>query len=200
VESTRTLKKDWVLTQAALDRFLSRLDAASRERAGEKYEILRLKLIKYFEWQNADAPEELADETINRAARKLAEGEVIENLHGYLFGAARHLASERRKRHEREQAALEGLPVETTDSADEEGFISRRRLECCESCLARLSEEKRELIVAYYASDKRSKVDAHKRMADALGISLNSLRIRAHRIRLDLEKCIVECENGRGAK
>ena len=199
MESTRTLKKDWVLTQAAFDRFLSCLDADSRERAGEKYEILRLKLIKYFEWQNADAPEELADETINRAARKLADGEAIQNLHGYLFGAARHLASERRRRHEREQAVLECLPIDTSDPAAEE-VRTWRRLECCETCLARLAEEKRELIVAYYASDKRSKIDEHKRMADALGISLNSLRIRAHRIKLELEKCIVECEKGRGAK
>lgn len=198
MESTRTLKKDWVLTQAAFDRFLSCLDAASRERAGEKYEILRLKLIKYFEWQNADAPEELADETLNRAARKIADGEAIQNLHGYIFGAARHLASERRKRQEREQTALARFS-ELADQSDTEDF-ALRRLECCETCLARLAEEKRDLIVAYYAADKRSKIDCHKRMADSLAITLNSLRIRAHRIKLELEKCIVECENRGAAK
>src|SRR5438132_6489695 len=93
VALSQNLKKDWVLTQDAFDRFLDSLDA-DRERAGEKYELLRLKLIKFFEWHDALEPEELADETVNRVARKIYEGEVIENLNAYIFGAARQLASE----------------------------------------------------------------------------------------------------------
>jgi DNA-directed RNA polymerase specialized sigma24 family protein len=194
VKSTRSLKKDWILTQEAFDSLLARLDA-DRHLAGEKYELLRLKLIKFFEWQDSLAPEELADETINRVSRKIAEGETIQNLNGYIFGAARHLASESRKRMSRAESAREHLTNVGQSNQLDEMFLSR--LECCETCLSRLTEDKHELITAYYAFEKGSKIDAHKRMADAFGISLNSLRIRAHRIKLELERCIVECEKKR---
>lgn len=198
MDSTRKLKKDWILTQEAFDRLLSCLDV-NRERAGEKYELLRLKLIKYFEWQNSAAPEELADETINRVARKISEGEEVQNLNSYFFGTARHLASEKRKKQERAQAAFEQFP-DYLQSLQSNNFATQQQLECCEACLANLTAEKRKLIIAYYASEHSSKIDAHKRLADELGISLNSLRIRAHRIKLELEKCIVECENNGQAK
>lgn len=196
MDSTRKLKKHWVLTQAAFDCLMSCFDA-DRERAGEMYELLRLKLIKYFEWQNLLASEELADETINRVARKIAGGEIIQNLNGYIFGAARHLASERRKEELRAQSTLKYLGDHTQPLQSNDGSI--QQLECCEACLSKLSEEKRKLIIEYYASEKAPKIEEHKRMADALGITLNSLRIRAHRIKLELEKCIVECEKNAAA-
>ena len=147
----RKLKKQWVLTQAAFDRLLVFFDA-DREYAGEKYELLRLKLIKYFEWQDSLTPEELADETINRVARKIIEGEVIQNLNGYVFGTARHLASEQRKDRQRRQIAFKQLPdyLKLLQSED----IIPRRLECCEICLSSLSEKKRELIIAYYSLER----------------------------------------------
>ena len=193
----RKLKKQWVLTQAAFDRLLVFFDA-DREYAGEKYEILRLKLIKYFEWQDSLTPEELADETINRVARKIIEGEVIQNLNGYVFGTARHLASEQRKDQQRRQIAFKQLPdyLKLLQSED----IIPRRLECCEICLSSLSEKKRELIIAYYSLERRAKIGEHQRMADELSISLNSLRLRVHRVKLELEKCIVECENKNGGQ
>jgi len=39
------MKKEWVLTQEAFDRLLGWLDP-DRESAGEKYEAIRLRLIK----------------------------------------------------------------------------------------------------------------------------------------------------------
>jgi hypothetical protein len=55
---------------------LSRLDA-DRERAGLKYEELRLKLISYFYRKQCMASDELADETLNRVARSIVEEEKI---------------------------------------------------------------------------------------------------------------------------
>ena len=185
--STRTLKKDWILTREAFDRFLARLDD-DRERAGEKYEILRLKLLKYFEWRNAAIPEELADETINRIARKLHEGETIQNLNGFIFGIARHLVEEQKKELSSKEAALRELPKTSMARADD------HRLDCCEKCLDCLSESDRDLIINYYSSDKRARIDEHKRTAAKLAISLNSIRLRIYRIKQKLEKCISECE------
>jgi len=43
------------LTAQALDALLALLDS-DRDRAGEKYEEIRLRLTRYFEWAGAQAP------------------------------------------------------------------------------------------------------------------------------------------------
>ena len=48
-------KSEWVLTQAAFDGFLATLDS-DRDKAGEKYEYIRLKLLKYFQCCGSDVP------------------------------------------------------------------------------------------------------------------------------------------------
>jgi DNA-directed RNA polymerase specialized sigma24 family protein len=59
--------------------------------------------------------------------------------------------------------------------------------------LKKLSDESRELIVAYYREQQRAKIKLRKELAERLGIPLNALRIRAHRIRAKLEECVVNC-------
>jgi hypothetical protein len=70
VNDARTTRTKWVLTGEAFKRFLACLDADT-EQAGEKYEAIRQKLVKFFDWRGAHFPEECADETINRVVRKL---------------------------------------------------------------------------------------------------------------------------------
>jgi hypothetical protein len=64
---------------------------------------------------------------------------------------------------------------------------------CLESCTSELSAEDRELIQKYYCHTGRQKIDNRKEMAEKLGIGLNALRIRAHRIRIGLRRCIERC-------
>ena len=59
------MKKGWVLTQELFDTLLDWLDP-DRERAGHRYETIRLRLIKIFTSRGCPEAEELADETINR--------------------------------------------------------------------------------------------------------------------------------------
>ncbi len=56
-----------------------------------------------------------------------------------------------------------------------------------------LPAENRELIIEYYQEEKRAKIDRRKNLAERLGVPLNALRIRAHRIRAKLEECVHEC-------
>src|SRR3989442_16018156 len=76
------------LTADAFTKLLDRL-GADRQRAGEKYEDLRRTLIRFFEWRGAPFPEEHADESFNRVARKLGEGLEIKNIGGYCYQVAR---------------------------------------------------------------------------------------------------------------
>src|SRR5437879_4928244 len=68
-----------------------------------------------------------------------------------------------------------------------------REYECLDSCLERLSPGQRELVLQYYQKDKRAKIEGRQRLAEQLGIAVNALRIRAHRIRSLLQQCLNEC-------
>ena len=58
-----------------LTRLLMRLDS-DPAKAWEQYRSLRCRLVKFFEWNQCTFPEELADEVLDRVARKPAEEEI----------------------------------------------------------------------------------------------------------------------------
>src|SRR5215216_8153127 len=81
-------RRKWALTQEAFDKLLTAL-GEDQESAAEKYLEIRSNLVRFFEWRGCPFPEDHADETINRVARRLFEGEQIENPSGYCMGVAR---------------------------------------------------------------------------------------------------------------
>ena len=178
-----------MLTKQALDKLLECLDS-NRERAGEKYETLRRKLMKFFEWRAcAVVAQDLTDETINRVARLIEEGETVRNLSNYAYGVAHIIHLEHLKKLKREERVRHSIkPV----IEPEDDFETERR-ECLEACLNKLSDGNRDLIVTYYREQRRAKINLRRELADRLGIPLNALRIRAHRIRTQLEECAVNC-------
>jgi RNA polymerase sigma factor (sigma-70 family) len=187
------LKKHWVLSQTSFDKLLSSLDP-DRESAGEKYEILRLKLLKYFEWRRCPSPDVYVDETINRLARRISEGETITDVSSYCYGIARLVMLEVLKRNEKEQAALSRAePVVPEAAWPVPECETDSRLMCFRSCISNLPEDKRRLITDYYYRQKREKIDRRKELADRMGIPLNALRIRVHRTKAKLEQCVSEC-------
>jgi len=66
------VKKHWILSQNAFQQFLDCLDEGA-DSGGEKYLEMRRRLVSYFDRRNCASPDELADETLNRVARKLEE-------------------------------------------------------------------------------------------------------------------------------
>ena len=120
------MNKDWVLTQESFDALLSWLDP-NRDQAGRKYEEIRTRLIKMFTCRGCFAPEDLADETINRVTKRLKdieaefEGEKVR----YFYGVANkvHLEYLRRK-------PVPPPPIPPHDSDDTERLYS-----CLEKCI-----------------------------------------------------------------
>jgi DNA-directed RNA polymerase specialized sigma24 family protein len=183
-------KSEWVLTQAAFDGFLTALDR-DRDKAGVKYEYIRLKLLKYFQWCGSDVPDIDADETINRVTRRIYEGEDVYNLTGYIYGVARLVHAESLKlRHLRQTLDEDSLIELSSTGIDVEGANYQ---ECLERCLGHLSIEDREAITEYYRYKKIEKIECRKRLAARLGISLNTLRVKMHRQRMNLETCVEKC-------
>lgn len=182
-------KSEWVLTQAAFDGFLATLDN-DRDRAGEKYEHIRLKLLKYFQWSGSDVPDIDADETINRVMRKICEGENVYNLPGYIYGVAKLVHAESLKQRNRRRAFDEDSFIELSASNE---LMVENYPECMERCLRSLSDEDREVITEYYRYKKTEKINCRKQLAAKLGISLNTLRVKMHRQRINLEACVQKC-------
>lgn len=158
-----------------------------REQAGKKYEDIRRRLVRIFVHRGCTLAEDLADETINRVLKKVREIRTNFNPSDdpalYFYGVGRNVYREYLKR--RPEPALPP-PDEGTDDETPE-------YECLEKCLGLLSPSNRELILEYYGDEEGTKIDRRKKLAERFGMALNALRIRAHRIRLDLKRCVLEC-------
>ncbi len=182
------------LSREALEKLLEYLDG-DRERASEKYRDLQRKLIALFEWRSCSAPEELADETLNRVARKLEQGLEIKTREPfrYLRGVALNLVKEDYKRAVREREAFEDYRHQQT--RQEAGDESDERKAVLDRCLAELESKERALILNFYQGEKSTRIANRRRQAEELGISRTALRIRAHRLRKLLEKCVKKILN-----
>jgi RNA polymerase sigma factor (sigma-70 family) len=185
--------KDWTLSNHSFELLMSALDE-DRERAGEEYERLRRTLVTFFDWRGCAHPDELADETFNRAARRLEEGELIRNFSDYCHGVARRLVLEAIPAQNKLREAPDDFLHLTEHHVDsDEVALRERRFECFERCLGKLPAEDRDLVISYYQTEQRAKIDNRQAIANSLGISLNNLRVRVHRIRNKLEDCINDC-------
>ena len=185
-----TSRQKWSLTQEAFDKLLASL-APDRGAAGEIYQETRDKLIRFFEWRGCQFPEDHADETINRVAKRVSEGEQISKLAHYFYGVARLLLLEIQKARARELHAFDNLPAAAIDSDNSGGA----RLDCLRTCLDAISSDQRELIISYYQGEKTIKIKNRQKLSKTLQVSLNTLRMRALRLRDSLETCVENCLN-----
>lgn len=179
------MKVDLNLTQEQFNELLAWLDP-DPGRAGERYEAIRRRLITIFLNRGCDEAEDLADETINRVAKKAAvlKETYVGEPAPYFYGVAKKLFMEHLRRCSRRPQAP---PPEPSRSEIEP------HLKCLDECLAKLRPESRQLILRYYEERKQAKITAHKEMGETLGLSAGALRARVHRIRAKLEKCVLEC-------
>lgn len=158
-----------------------------RDKAGQKYEVIRAGLIRIFVSKGFSDAEDLADEAINRVMKRLPEirdtyvGEPVR----YFHGVARFIVREMIRRKE--------VTVEVVPVFSGENEVHSDEYDCLLKCLRFLPADKRELILDYYIYDGRDKIVQHRRMASELGITEGALRGRAHQVRGNLEKCIQQC-------
>lgn len=192
------------LTPIAFTLFLSQFDA-DPEKAGAIYNTLHFKLQKYFNNQdrgryNTDHAK-MADQTINRVARKLAKGIAIEkNIFAFVHGTARLVW-------------LEFLPkpdfvIDPADAPDRAApefveEIEDERMACLRSCLVGMTKDdnERRVLLDYYGAepDEKNK-ERRKSIAERLGITMGNLKTKMSRLRDKLEKCVAECVRKQKAK
>ena len=173
------------LSATAFDAFLRTLDA-DRDRAGEAFEALRERVTGLLEWWGTSRATDLADETLDRVARKIEEGARIAegSLGAYVRGVARMVFYESKRDRTNQLHAPETL-VESQSEDVEPAML------CLDDCLSTLQEDDRKLVLRYYDNGKRA--DVRQQLATENGMSMTALRIRTHRLRQRLEECVRTC-------
>jgi RNA polymerase sigma factor (sigma-70 family) len=180
--------KKSTINKKQFEKFLKLLDD-DRDTAGKKYESIRIRIIKMLLGRGCPIAEELADESLDRVIRKvdqIADAQ-IDNWMSYCYGVAKHVFHEYLRK-----PKGEALP-ETIVQVEKDLTKTELDHQCLTECLNKLSPEQRELIMAYYVGEKRAKIEKRKALEQKLGISNESLRIRAFRIRKVLHDCILNC-------
>lgn len=140
---------------------------------------------------------------MDRAARRIVEGVHIHerSFSAYFYGVARNVFHEHLRSPDRNQSPIEVLSPHQHPSEDPAELSRRRseyaelerRLACLESCIEQLAPEARGMMLTYYQGKERVRINNRKLLAEALGVPMNGLRLRVHRLREKLEGCLVDC-------
>src|SRR5262249_7458722 len=169
---------------------------------GQNYLKMRERLVAYFDRKNCGMPDELADETLNRVARRLEEDGSIQSetaarewytVGGFVF--QEYLRKSDRATQAHEEIWRESRAV--TNQPNEAGEVKEQMLSCLERCTDKLEQVNRGIILQYYIGKERIKIENRRALAAKLGITPNALSIRACRIREKLEACVKECVSTR---
>lgn len=193
------MSKERLITKEQFDELLSWLDS-DRARAGVKYETIRHSLIRIFTWRGIAEAEDMADEVINRVTHNVfkVRPDYVGDPALYFYSVGNNLVMEqwRKKTLHVPLTEADGQLSPPDPSTQEEQVDDyEREHECLSLCIQQLEPEKRALILAYYEKEKQAKIDHRKVLAEQEKIDLNALRVRVHRIRAQLEKCIRHCLN-----
>jgi len=166
-------------SKEAFDKLLRWLDP-DRDKAGEKYERIRFRLIRILAAKGCYDAEDLADQTINIVASKIDW--LLENYEGdptlYFYAVGKKIFLEYLKKKPR-PVTLPPAP----DSSEIEHVSN-----CLDRCLEELPTQERQLALRYQEGEKRERSTNRKRLADELGISVNALRIKMYHIHSKLRE------------
>jgi DNA-directed RNA polymerase specialized sigma24 family protein len=174
------------LTREKFKDLLNWLNSDS-EVAGKVYTDIQNGLIGMFAARGFSDPESLADDVINRVADRLptiGPGYQGKPVH-YFRGVARNVAFEAGRRKEIATDTLPEYPTKEIEVTDE--------YNCLLKCLQFLPAHERDFILDYHVYDGADKIASHEVMAKEKGVSVGTLRVQAHRLRVRLEKCVLEC-------
>ena len=168
------------------DALLDWLDP-DREKAGQRYEVIRAGLIRVFVSKGLSDAEYYTDEAIDRVVKRLPEiqANYVGNPARYFHGVARNIILEAGRRREvaTDELPQRLIPVEVRSDTSE----------CLSKCLKELPADKKEFILDYHLYQGHAKIEHHREMAVELSISEGALRTRAHHLRVSLEKCVLKC-------
>lgn len=164
-------------------RFLNAL-SPDPEEASNHYTHLHAKLVGFFSMKGVSDPVRDADETIDRAALKMAGGVVVPDVDKYCFGIARNVARESLRRDHRESAAFLKSIANPISSSDEQ---VKRIDNLLQPCFEQLTVEEQQLLQEYCRDIRGRARSVHRRqLAENMNTTVLALRMRVTRLRTKL--------------
>ncbi len=150
-----------------------------RDKAGEKYEKIRLRLIRVFACRGCCEAEDLSDETINVVLSKIdwLTANYVGDPALYFYGVAKRIHSKPKP--------LPNIPPPEPEPPELEQVCSY-----LDDCLDILASAERDLVLRYHQGDKQDKIRNRKKLAEELKISRNALRIKVCHIHARLRECV----------
>ena len=154
---------------------------------GRRYLRLHQKLEGFFRTRGVADPAAAADETLDRAGRRIAEGTDVPNVDSFCLGIARFIIKEGWRLNTRESTAflqfLEQHEQATAEQIDRFSFMKM--------CFEELPQYDRTLLNSYCSALRGQARAKHRReLAEELGLTVSALRIRVTRLRQGLEDCL----------
>ncbi len=177
------MSNDSEITREDFEYLLAWLDP-EEDNAALKYEHIRLSLIRILTNRGCYEADIVADETmifVTKKAREVAP-EYVGDPALYFFGVCKF----KHKEWLRKRSRPVPPPPEPAPDIEQE-------CACVEECMAKLSSGDHDLFRRYHEKERREKINERSQLAEELGIGLNALRIRAHRIKSKLRSCVDDC-------
>lgn len=142
-------------------------------------------LRRYFQSSGLPEPEDAAQEAIARMVEKRLE-KPLDNPEAYLKGIARNIVREHFKS-QKPQILLPGAPPD---------HFNERLLQCLERCEKKLlNQAERKLLHDWYRSEGSEKLRDRRHLAEAEGISPETLKTRVYRLRQKIAPCVRKCRD-----
>ena len=168
-------------TQEDFEKLLRWLDP-DREKAGQKYERIRLRLIRVFSSRGCYEAEDLADQTITVVTSRIDW--LTENYVGdpalYFYGVAKKVFLEWLKRR-----SPQNPPPPDPKPPEVEQLATY-----LDECLDQLLPAERDLALRYQEFERQEKIRNRKKLAEESQLSRNALRIKVCHIHARLRECL----------
>ena len=164
------------------------------EEAARLYTRLHKRLVGFFRLRGVSDPGEAADETLDRAAIKIAHGAPVPDVGKYALGIARFVAKERLRAEQRDGAASAEFIDSLPEAFDEQ---AEAYYELLKTCFEQLGEEEQILLAAYCKIRRgRERSEHRRRLAEKMKTTVVALRMRVTRLRGILSDCVRKHSGG----
>lgn len=157
------------------------------DESNRKYLRLHQKLAGYFRLKGMSDPVRDADETLDRAGKKILEGAPIPDIDRFCMGIARNLVLERLRNQKREESAFfHFLEHSHNDQSDVDRIANLMK-----PCFEMLPSQERDLLSSYCKIPAGlSRAEHRRHLAESLKSTIAALRIRVTRLRHELADCV----------
>lgn len=168
-------------TQENFEKLLRWLNP-DRDKAGEEYGKIQLRLIRIFSSRGCCNADDLAEKSMNVVTAKIDW--LLENYEGnpalYFYAVAKRIYLE----------SLKVKPPPVVPPPDPQPPEVEQLHRYLDDCLDELLSLERKLVLEYHEFEKREKIRNRKRLAEELKLSRNALRIKVCHLHARLKKCV----------